>query len=153
MSKSDLILRYPLGEVSDIEIAKKVGCSREYVRQVREKQGIKAPPRPPQMRNRTPEVTLAAARARAGREPDKKIAKDLGIGWQRVRKMRIQAGIDLRRIAVSDFQESIKPFLGQMSDAKLAKKFGCSWATVIRLRKKFGVAAWRQTKGQHYAHQ
>ncbi len=86
--------KQPLGEVTDAEIGRRVGVSRERVRQVRSARGIAAVPRNTELIN--------WRRVSLGKRPDQEISDELGICVSAVRSRRIDAGIagcpDPRRI-------------------------------------------------------
>jgi transposase-like protein len=141
IKKSELIKRYPVGEALDSDIAKKVGCSREYVRQVRESMGLSRPARK-QYAPKTPEAVLNAIREMVGNTPDADIAKALGVSIATVAKQRREAGIKYIPYDRPWKKESL-PLLGTMSDAKLGKRFNVPYATARRWRIKNDVAPWR----------
>ena len=147
--KSELIKRCPLGQVLDTDIAKKVGCSREYVRQIRRQQGIERPTREGHPSHcKTPPAVIEKIREIAGTAPDAEIAKALGVKTQIVAFYRRRFGIAAQMFDLPWKQDAM-PMLGVMSDEKVARKFNVALATVQRLRKKHGIAAWRQVSRRH----
>ena len=135
--KTDESIVAKLGKVSDAELGREYGLSRERIRQIRSKYGIAS-------HDTTPD--WASVEARLGVDTDESIAKTLGVTAQVVRRRRKDLGIpktpiseaerqlDVRNDVVSNWRD----LLGQQTDYKLAQTWGLPIPTIQRLRRKLG---------------
>lgn len=73
----------PIGEVTDAELARRLGVTREAVYDARTRRAISAVPR----------SSVDWDQVRFGEEPDGRLARALGVSRQAVRQQRLKRGI------------------------------------------------------------
>ena len=123
----------PLGEVSDGEIARHLGCLTSQVRQARSRRGIgpfMAPSRGPKH--------IDWDNYPLGQKPDTDIAAEAGVSPKAVRDARRKRNISVYRRMSHKWDEHP---LGKVSDYALAQKLGVTRSTVKKARKLRGIPA------------
>ena len=119
----------PLGEMTDAEIARQLGVSRERVRQIRARAGIPKYVEPP-----------AQWEAQLGTRSDPDIAADYGVPVSLVSSRRKTHGI-LGYFPSSRWDD--EPLLGRVPDRVLAEKHGVHLVSIATARWNRGIPAWR----------
>ncbi len=119
----------PLGEMTDAEIARQLGVSRERVRQVRAREGI------PKYVEPEPEWM-----AELGTRSDPDIAEDYGVSVFVVGGYRERYGVPGY---VPPSRWDNEPLLGKVPDTVLAEKHGVHITSVAMARWKRGITAWK----------
>lgn len=115
------------GKMSDADIAKKFGVSRQMVQYERQKAGVdkhQAEPKKP------PYFDLL------GQQSDHAVAKQFGVCVNTVRQARKTYSIACCPPKKTIIDESL---LGTMSDERVAKLVGLSTMTIWKRRKKLGI--------------
>ena len=123
----------PLGEVSDGEIARHLGCLTSQVRQARSRRGIgpfMAPSRGPKH--------IDWDNYPLGQKPDTDIAAEAGVSPKAVRDARRKRNISVYRRMSHKWDEHP---LDKVSDYALAQKLGVTRSTVKKARKLRGIPA------------
>jgi len=128
------------GTISDAEIGRRYGISRERVRQVRNKHG----------QSKHVSVLREQVLPLLGTMPDNLVAEKFGIGT-------LWVGILRRRLGIAPYPKydysQIDPLLGTVSDFELAKRIGASPTAVYAHRKKKGIPAKPLGKGIDWDHE
>lgn len=134
----DWLLPYAdqIGVLSDAEIARKTGRSREMIRLYRTARGTPKAPSDPD---------LSPILDRLGTVSDAILAAEIGVGVLRIRVARTERGIlpPLRTPKPGPAGSALVPFLhlfGVRSDREIAKDAKVGLGTVIRMRLKLGIA-------------
>lgn len=119
----------PLGQVTDKEVADKLGVSESAVCQARKRRGI------PGTRECRKKINIDWDSQPLGKEFDSVIARELNVDPTTVGAARNKRGIPKRHI---DWDS--QP-LGEESDSVLAKKLGVDNSTVAKCRRRRGIKA------------
>ena len=129
-----------LGVLSDAELAKAIGCPRQYIFRERKKRGIVLSDKSKF------HIDWTRWDKWLGEFYDFDLAKKIGCDIWSVRNRRRAKGIPAKRKQVSRIQwKKYKRVLGTMTDDELAKKIGCSSASILYARARFGIAPYRPT--------
>ena len=134
MSKVDQIKLQTLVElgVRDAECARVVGCTREYVRQWKIKNGYLEPA------NYVEERFLKFYRQGMY---DAEIAANCGVSSTSVYNWRIKNGLPPHRKNAKKYEEFLKLYKQGLNDSEIARKVGTYPATVYRWRTKNNLPA------------
>lgn len=138
-------IRQRLGVDYDSAIAQDLGVSDETVRRARTSRGIPAagPRGPGEPRAGRHRINWDAPgiRPRLGVEPDRTIARDLGVTQDAVADARKRRSIPAPPRTIDWDSPAIRKRLGTMPDAKLAAELGVARNTVTRARIARGIPA------------
>jgi transcriptional regulator with XRE-family HTH domain len=126
-----------LGTVSDAELGRQYGVTRERIRQIRSRHGIA---------KYEEKTDWASVESRLGVDTDESIARTLGVSAQMVRQRRKDLGLKKTFVtplerqldARDDIVRNWRDLLGKTTDYKLAKAWGLTAPAVQRLRQRLG---------------
>lgn len=121
--------KQPLGQVTDQELADKLGVSVSAVCKARNRRGI------PGTRECRKKINIDWDSQPLGKEFDSVIARELGVDPTTVSAARKKRGIPKRHI-----DWDLQP-LGEESDSVLAEKLGVDTSTVAKCRRRRGIKA------------
>ncbi len=127
MSSSDPIdwSAQPLGQCSDAELGRRLGVTREAVRQARQRRGVSVYVAPEPVWHRE-----------LGQRSDTDIARDHGLAVPRVYQTRYRLGIERFPSTRIDWS---RVALGDKPDHEVAADLGCLVADVSRARRRHGI--------------
>jgi hypothetical protein len=124
----------PLGEMKDVDLARKLGCSQSAVFDARKRRNI-----PPFFR------PVAWDAVKLGSTTDTEIARRLGVHVESVASARYRRGIAPytpqlpRTVLPNDATLELMHCRHQLSPADIAKRFACNASTIAKRLRTLGV--------------